>query len=414
MKLFRRKKVEDRADDTGMIAGEEALIRALIGSTTLTKEMALEIPTVASCINRIADTISSLPIKLYRKKEDGEVEEIKRDDRLFLLNHDTRDKLTSTQFWRAIVQDYFLGKGAYAYIEKRGTRFVALHYVDEEYIAVTESVDPIFKENQFRIQGQEYRDFELLKVLRKTKNGADGKSIIKEHQLPLSVGYFTYQFEDIMLKKGGGRKGFLTSENKLSTDAINELKAAFKNLYSNNNEEKVVVLNKGLSFQEASNSAVEMQLNENKETNTTQLSMLFNVPDPILTGKATKEEKSAYIQYGVMPVINEIESSLDRDLLTEKEKDKEFYFAFDTRELTRGSTKERYDAYAIGLEKNFLQIDEVRKMEDMPDLGFNWVTLGLQNVLLNPKTMEVYTPNTGQWQKLEEGSLKGGENKNES
>ena len=43
-----------------------------------------------------------------------------------------------------------------------------------------------------------------------------------------------------------------------------------------------------------------------------------------------------------------------------------------------------------------MQIDEIRYMEDLEPLGLNFIKLGLQDVLFNPETKEVYTPNTGQ------------------
>ena len=55
-----------------------------------------------------------------------------------------------------------------------------------------------------------------------------------------------------------------------------------------------------------------------------------------------------------------------------------------------------YQAYQIGLANNFLQADEVRYKEDLKPLGFNFIRLGLQDVLLDPKTNTIYTPNTNQ------------------
>lgn len=409
--IFKKKEVRAEESKDNIMTGE-ALLRALIGSTIVTKEMALEIPAIKSSIDRIANTVSSLPIKLF--KSDGEkVEEIKDDSRLKLLNRETGDTLTSNQFWKAIIQDYFLGQGGYAYINKNGTKYESIHYIDENKITITESTDPIFKSNRISILGNEYKDYEFIKILRNTKNGINGRSLVEENQLALSVGYVTFQLEESLLKKGGGQKGYIESERELSKEAMDALKQAFRNLYSNNNEEKVVILNKGLAFKSASNTANDMQLNENKESNTTQLSMLLNVSSAILRGNATKEEKDDYIDAAVMPVITEIESSLDRDFLTEKEKAEGYFYAFDTKELSRGNIKERYEAYEIALKNNFLQIDEVRKQEDLQELGFNWITLGLQNVLLNPETMEIYTPNTNSFQKLSGNLMKGGES-NES
>ena len=76
------------------------------------------------------------------------------------------------------------------------------------------------------------------------------------------------------------------------------------------------------------------------------------------------------------------------------------YFAFDTTELLKGDMLKRYQAYQIALQANFMQIDEVRYKEDLPKLGFNYVKLGLQDVLLDVKSGTVYTPNTNQTAKI--------------
>ena len=82
------------------------------------------------------------------------------------------------------------------------------------------------------------------------------------------------------------------------------------------------------------------------------------------------------------------------------------YFAFDDKELMKGDTLKRYQAYALGIKNGFLQVDDVRYQENMPALGLDFVRLGLQDVLYDPKTKEVYTPNTGLSGKLGENIVK--------
>ena len=98
------------------------LLKALLGIGTASKETALEIPALAGCLEYITNTISMIPIKLYKeeKQTDGErkVSEVPDDSRVKLLNDETGDTLDAVQFWKAIVTDYFLGKGGYAYIGK--------------------------------------------------------------------------------------------------------------------------------------------------------------------------------------------------------------------------------------------------------------------------------------------------------
>mgnify|MGYP000554022932 CR=1 FL=1 len=404
---FKRK--EERAENTESNAEDGILLRALMGSTNITKEQALNIPSVNSCIKFIADTVSMLPIKLYRDNN-GKTEEVKDDVRVGLLNDDTRDTLDATQFWRAIITDYFLGKGGYAYINRKLNNVISLHYVDEAFVSAIKNYDPIFKTYKIKVQGREYWPHEFIKILRNTKDGAEGTSIIDENNLILSVAYNSLIFEETLVKKGGNKKGFVKSPRKLTQDAIDKLKEAWRRLYSNNSD-NVVILNEGLEFQEASNTSVEMQLNENKETNSAEICKIFNIPENIIRGTASRQEYTNAFKMGVMPVLKTIECALNRELLLESEKSS-FYFAFDTKEMLKGDIKERYEAYKTAIEANFMSVDEVRYMEDLPALGINWIKLGLDSVLYNPKTGEIYTPNTNATQNLE--NLKGGDDENES
>lgn len=391
MGLFRRKeKPEERADPEREVDASDSLLRALISGTDVDKTILLQIPAVRGCLEKIAGTVCRLPIKLYRKV-DGKVEEITEDARLRLLNKETGDTLNADEFWRAMLEDYYLGRGAYAYIRKNGIgEYEGLHYVEEEKVSVLKNYDQILKSYSIMVMGKTYHPFEFLKLHRRTKDGAEGIPLWQDNPLIFSVAYNSFVFEEKLVKKGGNKRGFIEAEDRLDKGAIESIKRAWNNLYSNNTD-NVVVLNKGAKFKESSNTSVEMQLNENKESNAKDICGMFGFSSRILYGEATEEDRKEYIN-AVMSLLNVIETALDKDLLTEKEKES-FYFAFDTKELTRGSLKERYEAYALGLTNNFLQIDEVRAKEDMEPLGFKWVRIGLNDVLLDVEKGIVYTPN---------------------
>ena len=401
---------EERAFDTEGTSDnvtEDVLLRALLGGSSITKKEALNIPSVKSCINFIADAVSMIPIKLY-KENDGKADEVKDDIRIRLLNDDTGDTLDSVQFWRALITDYYLGKGGYAYINRNRNNVSSLHYVNEDYIAIIKNTDPIFKNYDVLVNGNRYMPYEFIKLLRNTKDGAEGVSIIEENNLMLSVAYNSLVFEETLVKKGGNKKGFVKSARKLTDTAIATLKEAWRKLYSNNSD-NVVILNEGLEFQEASNTSVEMQLNENKKSNADEICKIFNIPVNIIKGTASSQEYTNAFKMGVMPVLRVIECALNRELLLEKEKSS-FYFAFDTKEMLKGDLKERFEAYKVAIDSNFLQIDEVRFMENLPALGLDWIKLGLDSVLYDVKTGNIYTPNTNQLSKMDQAiNLKGGE-----
>lgn len=372
---------------------EDALLRTILESDRMTRDQAMNVPAFAACVNKITETISTMPIKLYRMV-DGKLEEVKDDGRTRLLNDDTGDALDGVQFKRALIRDYLTGKGGYAFINRTGNRIKSLHYVKESEVSFMFTSDPIYKDYDIMIQGTKYKPFEFLKVLRNTEDGRSGKSIIDENSEVLSVAYYSIEYEKNLVKTGGNKKGFIKSPKKLAQAAIDALKNAWRNLYQNNTE-NVVILNDGLEFQEASNTSVEMQLNENKKTNSDEICKLMNMPPAMINGGATEQDKTNFVQYCLNPILKEFECAVNRDLLLESEKGF-FYFAADTSELTKGDIEKRFRAYETASRNGFMQIDEIRMKENLSPLGLDFVRLGLQDVLYDPTSKQFYMPNMNQ------------------
>ena len=401
--LFKRKKRQEIRADTTQQA--ETTILEFLGVTEeLTRESALSIPTVSACINKIADTVSQLPVKLYRKDAE-QVTEIFDDPRIKLLNGNTGDTLSTVDMWKAAVEDYFLGRGAWIYINSDGVTVKSLNYVDSSMVSFLSNNDPIYKAYKVQINAQTYFDFQFIKLLRKTKDGYTNIPLQIEATQILSAAYNALKVENMMNANGGCKPGVVKSKSRLADKAIESIKEGYRNVFANNQKnDKVIVLNDGVEFETLASSAAELQLNENKRTNSIEICKLFGFPHTVIDGGASEDDNKKFIA-AVIALLNQIETELDNNLLLESEKEQGYYWAFDTKELTRGSLKERYDAYEIAVRNNILQIDEIRREEDYEPLGFNFIKLGLSDVLLNPETMEVYTPNTGQTKNLKTGEI---------
>lgn len=395
MKLFNFKK---RSVEASQNTTDDLLLKSILSENSIGRNEALNIPAVAKCVNLISDTVSMIPIKLYKEEFiDGKRKTTEVDDtRCDLCNLDTKDTLDGVQFKRALVRDYLLDGNGYAYINKRRNAVKSIHYVDCEKVYVNEKFDPIFKDYNLMVYGKTYKPYEFLKVLRSSKNGAQGIGIIEENRELLKASYLTLKFEQNLVSTGGSKKGFIKAEKKITKEAMESLKRAWHELYCNN-ENNVIVLNDNLDFKEASSTSTEMQLNENKTSLNNAILDIFNVPIDF--------NWETFVKTAIMPILNAIECALNRDLLLEKEK-KSFYFAFDTKEIIKGDIKTRFEAYKTALESNLMQIDEVRYLENLEPLGLNFIKLGLQDVLFNPVTREIYTPNTNQITNIESGGNK--------
>lgn len=397
LNFFGIEKRAESSEGTVMVSYDSDFFAALVGAgNPITKQKALEIPAVQFCIELLSGLISALPVKLYEEAEDGKVIEIKNDVRVRLLNGDTGDTLNGTMFRRLWVRDYFLGGGAYAYIERDIYGMpAALYYVEESRLSTIPNCKAIFKDYSVSVDGNIYPKSDFLKILRNSKGNGKGAGIVSESGTMLATAYNTMLYENSIVKKGGNKKGFFTSQNQQTKEAMQAIKEAWGKMNSTSQgvEDNVAVLNAGMDFKEVSLSAMDMQLNQNKQTNSGEVCGIFGVPPSMMSGTASPEAKENFITDTLTPLLNIFETAFDSDLLLEAEKGRR-YFAFDTRELTRGDILKRYQAYAIGKEKGFIQIDDIRELEDMPPLNIPFVNLGLGDVLYNPETGEIYTPNT--------------------
>ena len=391
---------------------DDVLLKALLYNETITREKVMSLPMVNSAVDFISNSIASCPVKLYKYKDD-QVTEVD-DERVKMLNGDTHDTLDGYQLKKAMVEDYLLGGNGYCYIRKDRNNVTGLFYVQDKYISIFEYYEPIFKQYQIYVSGYDgegnkkqvgtFEGYEFIKLLRGTKDGASGTGLTVQVSKALETAYQTLLYQLGMVSTGGNKRGFLKANRKLGADEITALKRAWRNLYANNTE-NVVVLNNGLEFQEASNSAVETQLNESKKTLGDEINALFHIY-PTDFDRTFKE--------ALYPIIKAFETALNRDLLLEKEKNK-YFFEFDVKEIIRTSLKDRYESYKLAKETGFMTLNEIRRAENMEHIeGLDVVNVGLGAVLYDVDKHIYYTPNTDTVGDIgEEGSAEEEEQKTE-
>ena len=385
MGLFKkREEIVDEESTAGV------LLEAILRGTSVDRDVALSIPVISGYVDLICNTFAMIPFKLYKETiTDGKrtTEEV-TDIRVRFINDDTTDTLDGFQFKKAICEDYLLGKGGYAYIGKNGNKFTGLFYVKDSEISFKKSTDAIRKNFDILVQDKTYKDYEFLKVLRNTKDGASGTGLTTEISKALETAYQRLKYELELTLTGGSRKGFIKSQKHLDDKALEKLKTAWEKYYSGN--ANTVILNDGLEFQEASNSSQQNEIDAKNRPFADDMAIIFHISN-------THDD---FIKKAIMPIATAFATALNKDFLLEKEK-KSFYFAPDTTELYKGSMKERYEAYQIAIKNGFKTRNEIRYMEDDDAIdGLDMISLGLGDVLLNAKTGEIYTPNTNTMVKM--------------
>ena len=384
MGLFDRLRKKERAEPFSPENNvEDVLLRALIKGEQIDREKAMTVPSVSGAVDLIAGMIASMPVKLYRRNGKN-IEEITDDPRTQMLNGDTQDTLNGYELKKNMVEDYLMGRGGYCYIDRSRNDVRGLYYVDNIFISVMRNFKPIYKDFVILVEGQQYYPWQFIRLLRNSKFGDEGIGLTLEVGKALETAYNTLIYQLGLVKNGGNKRGFLKSKNKLDKESMDALKIAWRNLY-NNNEENVVILNNGLEFQEASNSSVEMQLDENKKTLQSEIDKIFHIhPDDFWV---TFKE-------AIYPILKAFEAALNRDLLLEKEKG-DCFFEFDVKEIVKANILERYQAYKLAKEGGFMLVNEIRRNENLNEIpGLNVLNVGLGAVLYDADTEKYYTPNT--------------------
>lgn len=388
MGLFNRKKKIKNEATSGVLIGDNALLQALMNGEAIPKAQALSIPAVASAIDTIAGKISTIPLKLYREqvKNGKKTVQAVEDERCALINDDTGDTLDGVQFKKAIITDYLLDKGGYAFVRKQGNTAKSLHYVNAEHITILKNTDPIFKSYQIQVNGKPYRDYQFIKVLRNTKDGAVGESVREEISTALKTAYQNLVMQYASAKKGGKKRGFLMTEKALTKEVLDKLKNDWESLYSNDGLNSIVLPN-GAKFQESTDSTFETSVNATRKQLNDEINAIFHI------GNTDAET----FTNAILPILTEFECAINRVLLLEKEKTQGFFFAFDTKEMLKGDMKSRFEAYKIAIESGFAMPNEIRYLENWDELdGLSVINFGLGAVLYDPNKKQYFTPNTGE------------------
>ena len=374
-------------------------------TTRVTRQQALSVPAVASALFLISGIIAGIPVRMY-KREGNTIAEILDDERIKLLNIETNSILGAYETKQAMINDLIMEGACYCYIGKNGNSAESLQYLPKHRVSLLDNGKLIDRQIYYLVDGNYYDNFNIMSAVRNCSDGVHGRGLLDDNAMHISSMYNALVYENGVISKGV-RKGFLKSEGRLTVKALESLKKAWRYMTSKLGTSDAIVLNKGITFESADSTAVENQLNESKQTNADLIYKIFGFTD-----KTFIDEKAfnIFVKTTIMPIVNCFIEAINRSLLLETEKGS-YYFSLDMNDLLKADMLTRFNAYKTALESNWINVDEIRKREDLSPMGIDFVSMNLANVFYYPKTKKVYTPNTGAFGDLTTlKAEKGGEN----
>lgn len=321
---------------------------------------ALNLIPVSRCISVLETAVMQIPVEVMRGIE-------KVDSPSWLITPDVENNVTQSEFLGQTVVSMAVYGNAYWKIYK-GVRGVSnLELIPPSWVNVEQDN---MGNLTYSINGTKQAK-DTVKHLKLWTIPGDiyGQGPLQRHKQIIQSANDLQNYADNWFKMAAVPTGTLTTSEFLSADIALANKKAF---IDSQKERSVAVLSSGLAYQAISLNPEEAQFLANQTFTTRQIANMFGVPSMYLglsvegsglTYTNGNEDRQKLYEDGLQQYIVRIQQALT-DLLPRGQKAE-----FNMTGFLRPNVLNRYQSYAIGIDKRFLTPNEVRESEGMPPIN---------------------------------------------
>ncbi|EKD9324318.1 phage portal protein [Vibrio vulnificus] len=326
--------------------GNTALRNFISGSgISVTHDIALLDPTVKSCIRVIAQTISTLPLKLY-KKQLGNVGKQWQLDDSSLMAHilTTRPNVrqTSVEFVEQMITHLMLFSEYFAIVRKAPSGKITgvIPFNSPKQVSVREHGDGLLYDcvtndgKSMTLNHDEILHIRDLSI--KTYEALDKIQLAKS-SIGLSIS--ATRNAEQYYKRGSRAGGFIQVDGKLTDDSFSRLQRQFNDQFAGEeNAHKIGILENGSKYVQNPYSLKDAQVLESREASIREIASVFGVPLALLgiTDPNLKDPEAInafFYKSCLQSIINKIEARF-RLMLP-----RDYALKFDTTEYLKGDVK---------------------------------------------------------------------------
>jgi HK97 family phage portal protein len=360
------------------LAGDDA---GLVDETT-----ALNLSGVWACVSLLADTVSSLPVGVFRREGERRLPE---------ANHPINRLLTGA------VNDYQGRRAAFKVVEaRRQLSGNGYFQIERDSSGVPVGLWPLTNAAPRRRadgtliyevgtgEGRQViapTDVLHLKGL-STTSGLIGESPIAAACNALSLNIHAEKFGRDFFRNEARSGGFLMHPGKLTDDAKRKVRQSLKDQVRavgeapitevGNQHHDLRVLEEGMKFVATTIAPEEAQFLSTRQFQLEEMARFYRVPLVLLQstekttswGTGVESLMIAFSQFTIGPLALSWEDELSLKLLTPKEREEGLYVRMDLRALMRGDSASRAAFYQSGIQNQWLPPNEVRAREELDPL----------------------------------------------
>ncbi len=341
----------------------------------VTVDAALQLSTVWACVRLLSETVSTLPLKLYRRQPDGS-RTVATDHPLYrVLCISPNAEMTPGRFMLMIVASLALRGNAF--VEKKfiGSRIVALVPLLPQHMRVERQpngrLEYIYNENG---ADRPIPEKSLMHIRGFGLDGVCGIMPVKAGREVLGAAMSADEAAARVFAQGLQASGVLTNESgALKPEQREQLRQSLAAFAGSKNAGKLMVLEAGLKYQGITMNPEAAQMLETRAFQIEEICRWFRVP-PFMVGHTDKQSSWAssvegqnlqFLTNTLRPLLDNIEQEIIRCLIGEAEAET-VYAEFSVEGLLRADLAARREWYASALQNGWMNRNTVARLENQP------------------------------------------------
>jgi HK97 family phage portal protein len=352
---------------------EALTVQKSASGVSVSETTAMRCSAVYACVRVLAETISSLPLPVYRRLPSGGKERDINHPLYTVLHDQSNPEMTAMSFRETMVGYLALWGNAYAEIEfGGGGQVVALYPLRPDRMSVKRN-DAGRLAYHYRKGSGDVAVMPFEKVLHIPGlgfNGVTGQSPIALSRDAVGLALAAEESGSTFFANDSTPGGVLTSPEIIDEEAGKKLKKSWNAAHSGmGNSRKVAVLDGGITWQSIGIPPEDAQYIETRKFQTTEIARIFRVPPHMIQDleRATftniEHQSIDFVVHTIRPWLVRIEQSILMKLFSPVER-KTHVAEHLVDGLLRGDTVSRYQAYATARQNGWFNADEIRELEN--------------------------------------------------
>jgi HK97 family phage portal protein len=347
-------------------AGENFSITTLAG-TSIDENTAMQINTFYACVLLISDTISTLPVDAFIRRDGTRVPYRPKPE--WVNKPDI--ELSRAEHFQQVLVSMLLDGNAFIriYRDQRGD-IINLVVLDPTKVEVVR--DPRNRQLAYRYDLQQetlIQKDEMMHITEIRRPGHErGISRVKELKQNLGLAAALQEFAARFFGSGANLGGLIEHPAQLTKEQSIDLANSFRGQHRGlRKSHKVGVLSGGAKFVKTEAAPDEAQMIASRQMAVEEIARIFRVPLSMLSvatpgamSYASVEQNNInFVTHTLRPYITKLEEHYSRLLPTEA------FLRINVDGLLRGDFATRMQGYSIGSQAGFLSINDIRKFEDL-------------------------------------------------